>query len=249
MPTTSGRSYVHRLQLPDLLRGRPDAAQGGPFDQSQSQFIDVKTYSEELRFTVQHGERLLLDRRRLLRAHRALHLHRQHGRPRRRRATRSTRRRSSIRAIRTQPIPTPPSWRTARTTTPGRCSPMPPTSSPSSGSSTPRSATTRTARRTPPTRRTQFLPAATLGTASPARCARQTLDRLQPKGTLRFKPTDNLTLYGGWSRGFRSGGFNQTGVGAVAAADRPRWACMTCSRPRSPTPGRWASRASSWTGG
>src|SRR5258708_36763606 len=27
---------------------------------------------------------------------------------------------------------------------------------------------------------------------------------------------DNLTLYGGWSRGFRSGGFNQTGVGAVA---------------------------------
>ncbi len=26
-------------------------------------------------------------------------------------------------------------------------------------------------------------------------------------------------MYGGWSRGFRSGGFNQTGVGAVAAAD------------------------------
>jgi iron complex outermembrane receptor protein len=28
-----------------------------------------------------------------------------------------------------------------------------------------------------------------------------------------------VTLYGGWSRGFRSGGFNQTGVGAVAAAN------------------------------
>jgi len=41
---------------------------------------------------------------------------------------------------------------------------------------------------------------------------------VQPKGTLRYKPTDNLTFYGGWSRGFRSGGFNQTGVGAVAQA-------------------------------
>ena len=26
---------------------------------------------------------------------------------------------------------------------------------------------------------------------------------------------DDLTIYGGWSRGFRSGGFNQTGVGAA----------------------------------
>jgi iron complex outermembrane recepter protein len=41
----------------------------------------------------------------------------------------------------------------------------------------------------------------------------------QPKGTLRYKPNDDLTFYGGWSRGFRSGGFNQTGVGAVAAAE------------------------------
>jgi iron complex outermembrane receptor protein len=41
----------------------------------------------------------------------------------------------------------------------------------------------------------------------------------EPKATLRYKPLDDLTLYGGWSRGFRSGGFNQTGVGAVAAAD------------------------------
>jgi iron complex outermembrane receptor protein len=39
----------------------------------------------------------------------------------------------------------------------------------------------------------------------------------QPKFTLSYKPVDNVTLYGGWSRGFRSGGFNQTGVGAVAA--------------------------------
>jgi len=27
---------------------------------------------------------------------------------------------------------------------------------------------------------------------------------------------DTVTVYGGWSRGFRSGGFNQTGVGSVA---------------------------------
>jgi len=41
----------------------------------------------------------------------------------------------------------------------------------------------------------------------------------QPKGTIRYKPTDNWTIYTGWSRGFRSGGFNQTGVGVVAAAN------------------------------
>src|SRR5690606_11463944 len=39
----------------------------------------------------------------------------------------------------------------------------------------------------------------------------------QPKLTLTWKPTPDLTLYGGYSRGFRSGGFNQTGVGAIAA--------------------------------
>jgi len=38
-------------------------------------------------------------------------------------------------------------------------------------------------------------------------------DDLQPKVTLRYKPQDNVTLYGGYSRGFRSGGFNQSGVG------------------------------------
>jgi iron complex outermembrane receptor protein len=43
----------------------------------------------------------------------------------------------------------------------------------------------------------------------------------QPKLTLRFKASDALTLYGGYSKGFRSGGFNQTGVGAVAANNPP----------------------------
>ena len=43
-----------------------------------------------------------------------------------------------------------------------------------------------------------------------------TWGQLQPKATLRYKPSDEWTIYGGWSRGFRSGGFNQTGVGSVA---------------------------------
>jgi iron complex outermembrane receptor protein len=44
---------------------------------------------------------------------------------------------------------------------------------------------------------------------------KRTWDELQPKVTLRYKPTDELTVYGGFSRGFRSGGFNQSGVGAA----------------------------------
>ncbi len=43
-----------------------------------------------------------------------------------------------------------------------------------------------------------------------------TWSETQPKFTLRYKPIDDITLYGGWSRGFRSGGFNQSGVGVVA---------------------------------
>jgi iron complex outermembrane recepter protein len=37
--------------------------------------------------------------------------------------------------------------------------------------------------------------------------------------TLTWTPTDNVTLFGGYSKGFRSGGFNQTGVGAIAASN------------------------------
>lgn len=46
-------------------------------------------------------------------------------------------------------------------------------------------------------------------------------DDWQPKVTFTYEPSPDLTLYGGYSRGFRSGGFNQTGVGAVAAAQTP----------------------------
>lgn len=48
---------------------------------------------------------------------------------------------------------------------------------------------------------------------------RKSFQAWQPKLTVTYKPEDNLTLYGGWSRGFRSGGFNQTGVGGVAASN------------------------------
>lgn len=65
---------------------------------------------------------------------------------------------------------------------------------------------------------TAFLPDPS---ASTGEVRKHTWSELQPKGTLRYKPVDNVTLYGGWSRGFRSGGFNQTGVGAVAAASNP----------------------------
>ncbi|HSG33454.1 MAG TPA: TonB-dependent receptor, partial [Sphingomonadaceae bacterium] len=44
----------------------------------------------------------------------------------------------------------------------------------------------------------------------------ESFDDWQPKVTATFTPSDDLTLYGGYSRGFRSGGFNQTGVGVVA---------------------------------
>ncbi len=44
---------------------------------------------------------------------------------------------------------------------------------------------------------------------------KETWDELQPKLTLRYRPSDDVTIYGGYSRGFRSGGFNQSGVGAA----------------------------------
>ncbi len=44
---------------------------------------------------------------------------------------------------------------------------------------------------------------------------KESWSELQPKVTLRYRPTDELTFYGGYSRGFRSGGFNQSGVGAA----------------------------------
>jgi iron complex outermembrane receptor protein len=43
----------------------------------------------------------------------------------------------------------------------------------------------------------------------------ETWSAWQPKLTLRYRPNDGLMFYGDYSRGFRSGGFNQSGVGAA----------------------------------
>ncbi len=62
---------------------------------------------------------------------------------------------------------------------------------------------------------TAFLPDPS---ASTGEVRSETFSETQPKLTFRYKPNEDMTFYGGWSRGFRSGGFNQTGVGAVADA-------------------------------
>jgi iron complex outermembrane receptor protein len=43
----------------------------------------------------------------------------------------------------------------------------------------------------------------------------ETWGAFQPKATIRWMPDDNWILYADASRGFRSGGFNQTGVGTA----------------------------------
>lgn len=43
-------------------------------------------------------------------------------------------------------------------------------------------------------------------------------NRLQPRASLRWKPTDTLTLYGSYGEGFRAGGFNAPGTRALVLA-------------------------------
>jgi iron complex outermembrane recepter protein len=64
----------------------------------------------------------------------------------------------------------------------------------------------------------EFIPAPLVGIAFPGQVRTNTWDDVQPRVTLRHKPTPESTLYIGYSRGFRSGGFNQTGVGAAGIA-------------------------------
>lgn len=64
----------------------------------------------------------------------------------------------------------------------------------------------------------EFIPAGLAGVAFPGQVREETWDEWQPKVTLRFKPSDDSMLYAGYSVGFRSGGFNQTGVGAAGIA-------------------------------
>lgn len=63
-----------------------------------------------------------------------------------------------------------------------------------------------------------FIPVVTgFPAGTPGQVRNRSFSAWQPKVTVTWKPAKNVTLYGGFSRGFRSGGFNQTGVGAVAA--------------------------------
>jgi iron complex outermembrane receptor protein len=64
----------------------------------------------------------------------------------------------------------------------------------------------------------EFIPGPLQGEAFPGQVRTETWDEWQPKFTLRYKPNDDVMMYAGWSRGFRSGGFNQTGVGAAEIA-------------------------------
>jgi len=63
-----------------------------------------------------------------------------------------------------------------------------------------------------------FIPAALAGDLVTGQKRKETWDAWQPKVTLRWRPRDNVTFYGDLSRGFRSGGFNQSGVAAAGVA-------------------------------
>lgn len=52
---------------------------------------------------------------------------------------------------------------------------------------------------------------------SPGAVNRANFDKFQPKVSLRYLASDDFSLYASWGQGFRSGQFNQNGVGAVAA--------------------------------
>jgi iron complex outermembrane receptor protein len=63
-----------------------------------------------------------------------------------------------------------------------------------------------------------FIPAVLAADLSTGQVREETWDSTQPKFTLRYRPNDNVTFYGDLSRGFRSGGFNQSGVALAGVA-------------------------------
>lgn len=65
-------------------------------------------------------------------------------------------------------------------------------------------------------KRTQFVSPFNTG-GSPGAVNAASFDKFQPKVTLNYRPTADLSLYGSWGVGFRSGQFNQNGVGVAAA--------------------------------
>jgi iron complex outermembrane receptor protein len=63
-----------------------------------------------------------------------------------------------------------------------------------------------------------FIPASLSADLITGQQREKTWDAWQPKATVRWRPTDHVTLYGDLSRGFRSGGFNQSGVALAGVA-------------------------------
>jgi len=66
---------------------------------------------------------------------------------------------------------------------------------------------------------TAFLPCTPSATCATGAKRSKTWDDIQPQVILRYAATSDINVYGSYSRGFRSGGFNQTGVGSVAQAN------------------------------
>ena len=61
----------------------------------------------------------------------------------------------------------------------------------------------------------EFIPVQLAGKAFPGQVRQRSWRAAQPKVTLRYKFTPGIVAYADYGRGFRSGGFNQTGVGAA----------------------------------
>ena len=207
-PVTASDNYA----LTSFVGPLPTPAQGGPFDESQSQFIDVKTVSQELRFTspVVNGFSWIAG---------AYFVHTKRFISTGNLADRG----DGVPAVFYSPILDPTNPYATNTNQTFLSDGQDNNAWAIFGDATyefnkqweldialrydqdQRQNTTDTP--------TQFLPTTTAFTGE---VRKATFSATQPKATLRFKPNDDWTLYGGWSRGFRSGGFNQTGVGDVA---------------------------------
>jgi iron complex outermembrane receptor protein len=210
-PVTTSVEYA----LTSFVGPKPTPAQGGPFDEGQSQFIDVKTVSQELRFTapVVNGFSWIAG---------AYFVHTKRFISTGNLADRG----DGVPEVFFTPIVNPTNPYATNTNITFLSDSQDNNAWAVFGDATyefnkqweldlalrydqdQRQNTTETP--------TQFLPTTTAFTGE---VRNATFSATQPKGTLRFKPTDDWTFYGGWSRGFRSGGFNQTGVGEVARAN------------------------------
>ncbi len=189
-------------------------------DQAQHQFLDVDAVSQELRFTSPADRSRALDFRRVRDLDRSLHLDRQRHRHRRRH-----RARSAPHAVgRSSTSPTncfPPACRQFTYLADSQDNFAWAVFGDLSFDITDRLEGSVALRYDEDERENttetpaNFLPTPT---SFPGQVRKNTWDELQPKVTLRYKPADDRTLYIGYSRGFRSGGFNQTGVGAANIA-------------------------------